>query len=161
MRNINRIENFISKVNIRHLLLEVWKICDDTNVDKIEKNITDNLLKITEEWYLYYDHRFSQVLVNLGYIPNMPGSWYYYEEGDILSLQGYKPRDYVFWGSIFDRDGNRLEDTKYVLIKDLEISHMEKLIEGNWLRSDSIYKIISDELMIRSRKEKLKIINSL
>lgn len=157
MRNSIRIDNFLSKVDIRDLLLNIWKVCDENYVDSLEKLILDNIGYITEEWKFMYDIRFSQILVNLGFIPNMPGPWYHYEEDEILKMQGYKPRDYIFWGSIYDSDGKRLDDTKYNLIKDLEITHMQKLIDGTWLQKDSyVYKIISDELRIRSRREKLK-----
>jgi hypothetical protein len=161
MRNKVRIDNFLSKVNIKHLLLHIWKICDDSNIDKVEKSILDNISQIRNYWIDYSDLRFSQVLVNLGYLPNMSGFWYYYEENDILKDQGYKPREYVYWGSIFDSNGNRLPQTKYSLIKDLTIDHLQKLVSGGWLRNEEITKIVEDELKIKLRLEKLKKINNL
>lgn len=161
MRNIIRIDNFLSKVDLRYLLLHIWKICDDNNIDQVEKSILDNLSSIREYWSAYRDLRFSQVLVNLGFIPNMSGYWYYYEEDEILKEQGCKPRDYIYWGSIFDNNGERLPETKYSLIKDLTIEHMQKLVSNGWLRNDNIDKIINDELKLKLRIEKLKKINNL
>lgn len=161
MRNIVRIDNFLEKVNIRNLLLNIWKICDDTNIDQVEKTILDNISSIKKYWNDYRDLRFSQVLVNQGYLPNMSGYWYYYEENDILKEQGLKPREYIYWGSIFDSNGERLPETKYSLIKDLTIEHMQKLATGGWLRNDDIDKIINDELKMKLRIKKLKKINKL
>lgn len=161
MRNIVRIDNFLNKVDIRNLLLNIWKICDDSNIDQVEKTILDNISSIREYWNDYSDLRFGQVLVNQGYLPNMSGYWYYYEENDILKEQGLKPREYLYWGSIFNSNGERLSDTKYSLIKDLTIEHMQKLVIGGWLRNDDIDKVINDELKLKLRAEKLKKINKL
>jgi len=157
MRNSVRVDNFLSKVDIRDLLLNIWKICDDSNIDDVEKSILNDIDKIKHEWKLFYDQRFSQILVNNGYIPYMSDAWYYYEEDEILKMQGYKPRDYIFWGSIYNSDGELLEETRYSLIKDLEISHLQKIIEGNWLNNKPFMrKILTDELRTKSRREKLK-----
>jgi hypothetical protein len=158
MRNKVRIENFLSKVDIRDLLLNIWNVCDNTNIDQAEKTILDDIDLIKVHWFLYYDLRFSQILINYGYLPNTTGYWYYYEEDEILDRQGWKPRDYVFWGSIYDKQGNKLDEYKYSLVKDLDIDHMQKLIDGNWLRTEFMTKLITDELLRRLRKEKLKII---
>lgn len=160
MRNSVRIDNFLSKVDIRDLLLNIWKVCDN-DIDSVEKSILNDILDIKDEWLFSTNLRFSQLLVNLGYVPNIPGGWYYLEEDEILRMQGYKPRDYTFWGSIYNSDGELLEETKYNLIKDLEISHMKKLVEGNWLRNFDIKKVITDELKMRTRIDKLNKINSL
>jgi hypothetical protein len=160
MRNKVRIDNFLSKVNLRDLLLNIWNVCDDTNIDQIEKTILDDIDVIKQHWLSYYDLRFSQVLINNGYLPNSSGFWYYYEEDEILAEQGWKARDYVYWGSIYDKQGNKMEEYTYALIKDLEIDHMQKLIDGNWIREGSfMYKTVTDELLRKKRKEKLKIIN--
>lgn len=160
-RNHFKIENFLSKVNIRQLLLETWGICDLTNINAVEKNIIDNLEKIKFEWLIWDDFRFSQI--TMGYLSkamnniNKSGDWYYYDDDEILKRQGYKPRDYCMWGSIYDENGNELEYTKYRLVCDLEISHMQKLLNDGWVSEGSfMYKVISDELRMRLRKEKLK-----
>lgn len=155
MRDQIRIDNFLKKVNINHLITEIWKL-PDINV----QNIINDVSKIRECWMNMSDLRFSQILIYLDYIPNLSGSWYYYEEDEILEMQGYKPREYTFWGNLYDKNQNKLPEVNYILVKDLNIDHMQNLINGNWLRKGTrIYKIISDELKMRLRKEKLKIIN--
>jgi hypothetical protein len=155
MRDKARIDNFLKKVNINHLIVDIWKL-PDANV----QNIINNILIIRENWMTIPDLRFSQILIYLNYIPNLSGTWYYYEEDEILELQGYKPREYTFWGNLYDKDRNQLPEINYILVKDLNIDHMENLITGNWItKGTKIYKIISDELKIRSRREKLKKIN--
>lgn len=151
MRNKVRIENFLNKVNINHLINDIWKL---TDIDI--KNIIDNIPLIKEKWHDMPDLRFSQILIRLNFIPNSFGFWYYYEEDDILKLQGYKPRDYKFWGNIYNKDGELLPETNYILVKNMNIDHMQKLIDGKWLREGTeMYKVILDELINRLRKEKL------
>lgn len=156
MQSEIRIDNFLLKVDIRDLLLNTWKVCDDSNVDFVFNNIVNNMLHIREYWHHYYDLRFSQILISLGYLPNINGFWYYLEEDEILKCQGYKPREYTFWGSIYDKDGKLLKETRYSLVKDLERSHIEKIIFGGFVREGSeIYDIMIYELKLKSRREKL------
>lgn len=162
MRNKIRIETFLNKVDIRNLLIDIWKICDDTNIDKVEKDILDNIVDIKEKWNYMPDLRFSQVLIGLNYITNQPGSWFYYEEDQILKLQGHKPRDYVFWGNLYDKDGIELSEVNYILIKNLNTDHIQKLINSKWIKKGSeIYEIMCHELLIRTRKEKLSILSGI
>jgi hypothetical protein len=155
MRNEVRIDNFLKKVNINHLITNIWKL-PDINV----QNIINNIPIIREHWMHMPDLRFSQILIYLDYVPNLSGGWFYYEEDEILEIQGYKPREYTFWGNLYDKDKNKLPEVNYILVKDLNIDHMQNLIDGNWIKNGTkIYKIISDELKIRSRREKLKKIN--
>lgn len=161
MRKIVRINNFLDKVDIRDLLLNIWKVCDDSDIDFVEKFILDNILVIKEYWLLHFDLRFSQVLINLEYIPYILGVWYNYEEDEILKMQGYLPRDYIFWGSIYDDKGNTLSETSYKLIKDLDINHMQKLIDGDWIGNYFTFKIINEELVRKLRKNKLTVINNI
>lgn len=152
MRNKVRIDNFLNNVDISNLINDIWKL---SNVDV--QRIIDNISDIKEKWYEMPDMRFSQILVYLSYINNESGFWYYYEEDEILKIQGYKPRDYVYWGNIFDKNGNKLPEVNYILIKDMNLDHMQTLIKHDWIRKGSdIYKVIESEILIRTRKEKLK-----
>ena len=161
MRAEIRIDNFLLKVDIRDLLLNIWKVCDDSNVDSIHNNIVNNMSYIRETWHYDYDLRFSQVLIHLGYLPNSIGFWFYLEEDEILKKQGYKPREYTFWGSVYDKDGQLLKETRYSLVKDLERSHIEKIIFGGFVREGTeIYDIMVYELKLKSRREKLLKIGS-
>lgn len=161
MRSEIRIDNFLLKVDIRDLLLNIWKVCDESNIDFVFNNIVNNMSHIREYWHQYYDLRFSQILISLGYLPNSVGFWFYLEEDEILEHQGYKPREYTFWGSIYDKYGKLLKETRYSLIKDLERSHIEKIISGQFVRLDTeIYDIMMYELKLKSRREKLLKIGS-
>ena len=84
--------------------------------------------KIEKEWLLNPDWRLPQVLVNLGILENVPGSWvpgswYYLEDGDIMmDLKLLKPEEILFWGS-FGKDGQ--QPFKWILIKDMTLEHLE------------------------------------
>lgn len=152
MRNKVRINNFLNKVDIPNLVNEIWQL-NNVNIQRIIDNISD----IKKEWLNFYDLRFSQILTSLGYLPNISGFWYYYEEDEILKMQGYKPRDYIFWGNIFDKTGNRLPEVNYILIKDMNTDHIDNLLKNGWVTEEhSYYKIFKNELLIRNRREKLK-----
>ena len=163
MRREARIENFLEKVNIKDLLLNIWKIYpNDIDAESYEKIIINNIDTIREFWHENYDLRFSQVLINLGLIENFPGFWYNYEEEYILKEQGYKPRDYIFWGNVYDKNGKKLDEVNYILIKNMNTDHIQNLINGGWLRSGSeMHKLMSDELKMRLRKDKLKKIKNI
>jgi len=132
MRPIERIDYFLNNVDLDNLFDNIWKI------DKTEylENIIKNLKDIGEMWKLYPDLRISQVLVNNGFIPNIPGSWYYLEDWEILFMQGDNPRNFLFWGSKVDGD------VKWILIKDMTTQHIQNILkdyESGKLRVHSMF----------------------
>jgi len=79
---------FIREVNIQDLIVR-WFANEKIlgfSMNKTIKEITDNILKITQYWYDNNNLRFSQVLVIMGYIPLMPGDWYLETDLDILRI---------------------------------------------------------------------------
>ena len=46
--------------------------------------IDDVLHELRRVWIQQPDLRLTQVLVNLGIVPNTPGMWYYLEDDDII-----------------------------------------------------------------------------
>lgn len=78
------------------------------------------------------DLRITQVLVNIGIIPNIEGFWYYTEDEPLMVESGLlQERDIYFWGKNFTKEGKKLEETKYILIKDMETSHIESILRDN------------------------------
>lgn len=105
--------------------------------------------EIREFWLDNEDLRFSQVLVAKEVIPNIPGSWYYMEENEILDQLGFAPRNYLLWGQVFDKDMNRLPEPIYRPIKDLETGHIQAILDGNWCRLDNYKECFKNELKLR------------
>jgi len=90
MRDINRIDLFLEKVDFRILLRDIWKIPDMEDIEILEHYVSvivSNIDDITEYWKDCPDLRFSQVLIATGVLPNISGMWYYMEEDEILELQ--------------------------------------------------------------------------
>lgn len=85
MRSEERIDVFLNEVNLGKLLKR-W-IPRRKIREKVLNNITENYKEIKTYWHENPDLRFSQVLVNTGNMPNIPGMWYYEECSDILREQ--------------------------------------------------------------------------
>lgn len=149
MRLKERIPNFIEKVNIENLLLNIWKL--PVSKETIE-SIKKDLPRIQQLWTEYPDGRFSQTLVNNDYIPNYQGFWYYTEESEILKKQGVDASEYLFWGQNYDKKGERLPETRYRLIKELDTDHIKTILnEGHTEEGSEYRKALTKELEKRCK----------
>ena len=119
MRPIERIDNFLEKVNWYKLFYDRWKL-SPTDVYKVEH---ERLLNIIEYWKENPDQRIGQLLINLELVPDNLKIWSD-EEEDILISQGIPPEECVYWTSIYDRQNNLLSVPITRLIKDLDINHI-------------------------------------
>lgn len=147
MRPKERIKPFLVKVDLKRLLTKIWKITDEENVDHYITKINNNIEELTEQWLTYSDWRFSQLLVNNGYIPNKSGLWYYDEEYDILEALGYDKAECYYWGINFDKDNNELPETIYKPINELETDHLNAILDGGFVDRNPMYmKIMRNEL---------------
>jgi len=119
MRPIERIDNFLEKVNWYKLFYDRWKL-SPTDVYKVEH---ERLLNIIEYWKENPDQRIGQLLINLELVPDNLKIWSD-EEEDILISQGIPPEECVYWTSIYDKQNNLLSVPITRLIKDLDINHI-------------------------------------
>lgn len=149
MRRPERIPIFLDLISGRFIEIfnDIWKLTD--RVDFHPSSDLRSIDKIKEFWLENPDLRFSQVLVNLGIIPNLPGFWYYIEENEILEQLGIEPREYLLWGQVFDKDMNRLPEPIYRPIKDLETGHIQAILDGDWCRLDNYKECFENELKLR------------
>lgn len=61
-------------------------------------------------------------------------------------------REYLKWGRNFDKDMNRLLKTEYILIKDLDTSHIIAILDGGFVENNKFYKeLFKKELKIRNK----------
>jgi len=99
--------------------------------------------KISKFWKEHPDLRLTQVLVNLDYIPNLEGFWYYTNEVIWLVIKGYlKFEEINFWGRNYNEDGTTLPETEWILVKDLTDSHIQnilKFFKDNKIRLSTSY----------------------
>ena len=152
MRIRERIPNFLDKLcpKLLHDLFLSWF---GTNFEETELKICKDRCKIKKFWIANHNLRFSQVLVNMGYIENLPGAWYYLEDDVCLQLIGIPDRDCLFWGQGYDKDMNRLPETNWILIKNMSEDHIRAVIAYMGERLPDKYKnVFQKELEIRKTK---------
>lgn len=142
MRQRKRIPIVIEKLPIRYFAKD----------QGVELLATPDLGQVEDYWLEHPDLRLGQVLLHLGYIHNTPGMWYYTEEVKWMIEKGLvEPREILFWGVNFTKDMERLPETEWRLIKDLNTEHIKAILEGGYVDSNPYYKrIFEDE--IRKRK---------
>lgn len=87
MRNPERIDSFVDVIiptYVRAVIIVCWRLRLD-HLDAFD-SIVENKEVIREFWKENPDLRFSQVLICLELLPNIPGFWYYMEEDEILDI---------------------------------------------------------------------------
>lgn len=152
MRIRERIPNFLDKTSPK-LLHDLFLSWFGINIEETELRICKERRKIKKFWIANHDLRFSQVLVNMGYIDNIPGAWYYLEDDVNLLLNGVPARDCMFWGTNFNEDMDRLPETNWILIKNMPIEHIKATIAVMGERLPDRYKqVFQEELEIRKTK---------
>jgi hypothetical protein len=79
-------------------------------------------------WTNNPDLRLTQALINLNMISD---GWYWIvEEVDFLIMEEIlKFEEIHFWGNNYDEKGKKLRKTKWILLKDLDISHIENILK--------------------------------
>lgn len=119
-------------------------------------NIYQNWKLIEEEWDKYPDYRFGQLLSNLNLVNrNIENIIWNIEEDDWLIENNYcKLEDIKFWGNIYDEHNHRINKINYILLKDLNISHIKGIIK--WFTvNDALKQINSKYLKYFNEKIKL------
>lgn len=127
MRAPQRIPILLEKINFIDFITDLGVFENPVN-PAIEINNQKD--QIAEYWLDNPDQRLTQVMVNMGYLPNAMGHWYYIEETIWAIDKGLVAvEDINFWGVNYDKDGNLLPKTIYKPLRDLEVSHMENIIK--------------------------------
>lgn len=151
-RPIERIDQFLDSVDLEHLFTDIWKF-DPDEIPSIIVDIDNNLDAIRANWKDLPDLRFSQLLISMGFLLNTPGIWFYKEEYEILIEQGADPAGVNYWGVNFDKDMNRLPETLWKPIKELNTDHLHAIINNGFIHQRHPYmKIMQDELSKRNEK---------
>jgi len=151
MRPVERIILFLELIDgkVDNIIYAIWGF-NTPPVEQLALYYT-NEDKIKEFWLENPDLRFSQVLVNLGIIPNIPGSWYYLEEVELLERLGIDPTEYLLWGQNYDKDMKRLPQTIRRPICELETDHIKSIINGGWCNSPKFLDAFNAELKKRNQ----------
>jgi hypothetical protein len=152
MRPVERIVPFINKIDFKRLFDEVWPNLG-VNSTQMEITIIHNLHALIRFWLDNQDLRFSQVIVNMGLLPNVPGLWYYMEDSEILEKLGEEPAEVNYWGSLFDENGDRRDEIYWSKISNLKTNHIARILEGGYVERNPKYKrIMEKELEARANE---------
>jgi len=158
MRPKERIPIFIKHINIRKLIVD-WFANEKIpcfSMNNAIKEITTKILYLTQYWNDNPDQRFSQVLVNTGVLPNIPGNWYYDEDTTLLIEQGCEPRKVMLWGTRFKKNGELRSKPRWDPIKDLSSSHIEAILNdvkiGKYNLPDKYLSVFRNELVYRAQQ---------
>jgi len=111
--------------------------------------------EIEKFWLNHPDLRLTQVLLYFNIFENKIGFWFHKEETEWLIEKGFiEPRDIYFWGVNYDKNMNKLPETKYTLIKDLETDHIENILNNGYVEGlPSLKKLFKEELEYRKSSE--------
>lgn len=95
-------------------------------LDKWENNYEN----LKDDWLNNPQLRLSQLLVINNIIKNYNGFWYHIEDDSLMIKSGVlKEREILFWGKNYDKRGNRLDKTKWILLKDMDTDHIESILQ--------------------------------
>ena len=153
MRRPERIPIFLELIDgkLTDVILNCYNLNFDGDVLQQDVRLYyEKIPEIERFWLNNPDLRFSQVLVNNSIIPNIPGSWYYMEDSEILEELGIEDREFLLWGQYYDKDMNLLPKTIYRPIKDLNTEHIKAILDGNWCRSERYLNCFKNELKLRN-----------
>jgi hypothetical protein len=126
MRPIERIDNFLRKVSWKQLG-ERWSM-DLHFLEKSQEYNTELYTNFLDYWVDNSDQRIGQALINLTLIPDNMKAWID-EESDILIDQGIAPEECLYWTSLYDKDNVILDEPITRLVKDMDVSHINRILE--------------------------------
>ena len=127
MRNPNRISICLKLLFQNKILYHFL----GTNTPGWAKKLHENWDLIEKEWLKSPDQRFGQLLSNLGLVPKDIEDYIWnIEEDDWLIKNGYcNIEDIKFWGVNYYKNGKQRKTTKFILLKDLDIDHIQNIIK--------------------------------
>lgn len=164
MRVKKRIDIVLKHIPWKQFLQDTTNLNKDSKIlDKLVENVKNNLNIIEKHWKENPDLRLGQLLINEGFIPDYYKLWNIEEDQWLIDNKALSLQDIKFWGSNYDKDMNRLAETKYKLLKDLDDSHISAILdlyEEGMLKIDENYlKYFKTRINEKITKSKFEEIN--
>ena len=97
--------------------------------------------------------RFSQILQIISLYKE--GFWFFIED-DVMLMKFVPAREVLYWGNNYSAKGNRLKKTNWILIKDMNIEHIKRVLEGNFTNNLVYLKAFNDELKLRENEKNIR-----
>jgi hypothetical protein len=133
------------------IYLDLLRSKSDIKIADIDIHLTNEMIDELENiWLENQDLRFTQLCVNTGIIPNIPGSWYYDEDRDFMENLGFSIREILLWGT---RGINGNQPVTYIQLKNLKTEHIISILETQQL-SNRIKSYFENELKLRESIKK-------
>ena len=150
MRSEKRIEIFEKYITFENLENKLHFTSNTARMVILDKN------KIFEYWKKYYDQRFYQVLINLGYYAD--GFMWNKEDSDTLQALGVPFEEANFWTSRYDRNNKLLEEPIVKSLSELDNEHVYNILK--WFKKrnrhvDPTYEVYFKERLSKWQKFKL------
>jgi hypothetical protein len=111
-------------------LLSYWLEGNPLEIKIIANRWTVKEKEIYSYWLENQDLRLTQVLLYSGVIKNTYGMLIHEEEVQGIIDSGIAhPRDILLWGNNYDKSGNKLKTTNWILLRDLETSYITNILK--------------------------------
>jgi len=141
MRPIERIKPYISLLKGRNNVFDI----SEKEVVKLSQ-FNPDYDELEKFWLENPDLRFTQLCVNTGLIPNVPGMWYYTEDLDFMLNLGFEMRDVMLWGTY----GKSLDQPlKYIFLKNMSNEHIKAVLQNVRTISEKYRTAFENELKYR------------
>lgn len=147
MRSKNRIPIILENIDWNIFLTDMYGKDYDKDILSL---IIVNLSKWKKYWTEHYDQRIGQALINFGVIPDNFNAWNTEGIDWMIDNKLVEPRDILYWGVNFTKNMDKLHKTEWRLIKDLDTGHIQAVLDGGFVRNNSLYeKHFKNELKLR------------
>ena len=134
-----------------------WKkfidhLLDANTSENNMKVIFDKLPSIEEQWIETPDLRLGQLLSNDG-VTSSSKAMFIEEDIYMIESEMLEARDIKFWGVNYTKDMVKLPETEWRLIKDLETSHIEAILDGGYTGNQEYIGYFENELERRAEEQ--------
>jgi len=128
--NPARISIVLDLINWSDFITSNTHIKEDSEIlPKLIQHIVSNMGSIRKIWLKNPTERLGKLLIQEQYLPNY-AKLALCDESDWLIENGYCTYEEIhFWGRTRDERGNKLPETKYILLKDITDAHVSAIID--------------------------------
>ena len=143
MRPISRIKPYISLLRNKEITID---ISEKETINLSQFGSKPDFDELEKYWLENPDLRLTQLFVNTGQMPNIPGFWYYMEDYEFMLNIGFEPREIMLWGTY----GKNIDQPlKHVFLKDMSNEHINAVLTNVKNISEKYKTAFENELKYR------------
>lgn len=122
-------ELFKERINKENFIQTLFPTLTELGVKETVDSWENTIEDIDKTWKENPDLRLTQVFLSVGIISNVPGMWFHTEEVNyLISVKLIAPEDILFWGQNYDKEGNLLDNTNWILLRDMSKGHIKAIL---------------------------------